>query len=59
MGDEGSAKYEPELLPPCPTIRDLSYSNCQRSTHSISKSIARNLLMTISRYNILLYENMT
>ena len=37
MGDVGSARYEPVLLPPCPTIRVLSYSNCQRSTHSISK----------------------
>ena len=27
MGDVGSARYEPALLPPCPTIRDLSYSN--------------------------------
>ena len=27
MGDVGSAKYEPALLPPCPTIRVLSYSN--------------------------------
>ena len=36
MGDVGSARYEPALLPPCPTIRVLSYSNCQRSTHSIS-----------------------
>ena len=30
MGDVGSARYEPALLPPCPTIRVLSYSNCQR-----------------------------
>ena len=37
MGDVGSARYEPALLPPCPTIRALSYSNCQRSTHSFSK----------------------
>ena len=38
MGDVGSARYEPALLPPCPTIRALiSYSNHQRSTHSISK----------------------
>ena len=37
MGDVGSARYEPTLLPPCPTIKILSYSNCQRSTHSISK----------------------
>ena len=27
MGDVGSARYEPPLLPPCPTIRVLSYSN--------------------------------
>ena len=28
-GDVGSARYELALLPPCPTIRVLSYSNCQ------------------------------
>ena len=27
MGDVGSASYEPALLPPCPTIRVISYSN--------------------------------
>ena len=27
MGDVGSARNEPALLPPCPTIRGLSYSN--------------------------------
>ena len=27
MGDVGSARYMPALLPPCPTIRVLSYSN--------------------------------
>ena len=27
MGDVGSARYEPALLPPCPTIRVLSYTN--------------------------------
>ena len=27
MGDVGSARYEPALLPPCPTIGVLSYSN--------------------------------
>ena len=27
MGDVGSARYEPALLPPCPTIRFLTYSN--------------------------------
>ena len=25
MGDVGSARYEPAILPPCPTIRVLSY----------------------------------
>ena len=27
MGDVGSARYEPALLPPCPTIRVLSHSS--------------------------------
>ena len=27
MWDVGLARYEPALLPPCPTIRVLSYSN--------------------------------
>ena len=27
MGDVGSARYELALLPPCPTIRVLSFSN--------------------------------
>ena len=27
MGDVGSVRYEPALLPPYPTIRGLSYSN--------------------------------
>ena len=27
MRDVGPARYEPALLPPCPTIRVLSYSN--------------------------------
>ena len=26
-GEVGSARYEPALLPPCPSIRVLSYSN--------------------------------
>ena len=34
MGEVGSARYEPALLPPCPSIKALSYSNYQRSTHS-------------------------
>ena len=29
MRDVGLARYEPALLPPCPTIRVLNYSNCQ------------------------------
>ena len=43
IGDVGLARYEPALLPPWPTFRALSYSNCQGSTHSISKWIFRNL----------------
>ena len=27
MGDVGSARYKPALLPPCPTIRVLNYNN--------------------------------
>ena len=27
MGGVGSARYKPALLPPCPTIQGLSYSN--------------------------------
>ena len=37
IGDVGSARYELALLPPCPTIRVLSHSSCQRSTHYMSK----------------------
>ena len=29
MGEVGSARYEPAQLLPCPSIRVLSYSNCQ------------------------------
>ena len=29
MGEVGSARYKPALLPPCPSMRVLSYSNCQ------------------------------
>ena len=43
MGDVGLARYEPALLPPYPAIRVSSYSNYQRSIHSISKRIFRNL----------------
>ena len=42
MGDVGLARYEPALLPPCLIIRGLSYCNCQRSPHFISKWIFRN-----------------
>ena len=45
MGDVGSARYELALLPPCPTIKVLSYSNCQRYSHSISKWFFRNLAL--------------
>ena len=45
MGDVGLARYEPALLSPCPTIRVLSYINSQRSTHSISEWIFRNLAL--------------
>ena len=27
MGDVGLVRYEPAILPPCPTIRVLNYSN--------------------------------
>ena len=39
MGDVGLVRYEPAVLRPCLTITVLSKSNCQRSTHSISKWI--------------------
>ena len=42
MGEVGSARYEPALLPPCLSIRILSYSNCQRSSHSMSRWMFRN-----------------
>ena len=45
MGEVGSARYEPALLPPCPSIRALSYSNCQRSSHSMSRWMFRNLAL--------------
>ena len=38
MGEVGSARYEPALLPPCPSRRVLCYSNCQRSTQSHQQS---------------------
>ena len=38
MGEVGSARYEPAPVPPCPSIRALCYSNCQRSTQSHQQS---------------------
>ena len=43
IADVGSARHESAPLPQCTVIRVLSYSNCQRSTHLISKCIFRNL----------------
>ena len=48
IGDVGSA-----LPPPYPTIRVLSYSNCQRSTHSIFKYIFWNLAL----YGLICYTS--
>ena len=45
-GDVGLARYEPALLRPSLTGRVLSYSNCQRYTHSISKWFFRNLALS-------------
>ena len=45
MGDIGLARYKSVLLLPCLTIRVLSYSNCERSTNSISKWLFRNLAL--------------
>ena len=42
--DVGSARYEPALLPPCPTISVLS-CNCLRTTHSISTWIVKKLAL--------------
>ena len=53
-GDVGSVRYEPALLPPCPTIRVLSCNNCRRSTDSISKWIFRKLAVKVlnhAKYN--------
>ena len=49
MGDVGSARYEPALLPPFPTIRVLSYSDHQRSTLQVNfRNLAlRNELMAV------------
>ena len=41
-GEVRSARYEPALVPPCPSIKVLSYSNCQRSSHSMSKWMLKN-----------------
>ena len=56
MRDVGLARYEPALLPPCPTIRVLSYSNCQRSTRSISERIFKNLAHQRLRFHCCLFQ---
>ena len=38
MGEVVPARTSPTLLPPCPSIRALCYSNCQRSTQSHQQS---------------------
>ena len=40
MGEVGSARYEPALLPPCQSIRVLSYSNCQEIHSRQQKGLA-------------------
>ena len=47
MEKVGSARYEPALLPPCPSIRVLRYSNCQRSSHSMSATC---VMLSFIRY---------
>ena len=37
---------------PCPTITFLSYSNCQGSTHSISKWLFRHLALLVKIINV-------
>ena len=39
MGEVGSARYEPALLPPCPSMA-LSYSNCQEIHSSQQTGLA-------------------
>ena len=38
MGEVWSARCELKILPPCPSIRALCYSNCQRTTQSHQQS---------------------
>ena len=40
VGEVGSARYELALLPPCPSIRALSYSNCQEIHSSQQTGLA-------------------
>ena len=58
MGEVGSARYEPALLPPCPSIRVLCYRNCQSwsihpltppdpSTHTSSLRVNRSQTVAI------------
>ena len=56
-GYVGSARYKPALLPACPIIRVLSYSNCQRSIHSISKRIFRKLaLLRVNQSTLVAFQ---
>ena len=59
MGDVGLVRYKPALLPPCPTItlRGLSYSNSQRSTHDMPKWNFQTL--TMSQFVPLYVKNTT
>ena len=41
MGDVGSARYEPALLPPCPTIRVLSNSNYSANISNVSRMLLK------------------
>ena len=46
MGEVGSVRYEPALLPPCPSIRVLSYSNCQEMHSRQQAGLAVQVLIT-------------
>ena len=47
MGEVGSARYEPALLPPCPSIRVLSYSNCQEIQYAICNAARSSLGLSL------------
>ena len=54
MGEVGSARYEPALLPPCPSIRVLSYSNCQEIHSRQQTGLAVQVLST-DFYDVFLF----